>query len=91
MTGNPAQGGIPAPEAPAATIRRAAARMRDAHGPGHLQHGFWAMLARELDRIALDANAARLTGSILITTWCDEPGAVISALSVARAYLADTT
>lgn len=61
-------------ETHAETLRRAAALMREQHGPEHVRHRFWHTLADWLD-VAAEA----LPGAVLI-----------HALRIARAYLGET-
>jgi hypothetical protein len=65
-------------ETPAALLRRAAAHMRDHHGPGHPRHKFWAQLADWLDEVAADRHSS-------LPAWVDD-----GTLRVARAYLGET-
>jgi hypothetical protein len=60
---------------PVEELRRAAALMREQHGPDHVRHQFWFALADWLDDEAAGAQ----------TPW-GEPTA--HALAVTRAYLA---
>lgn len=63
-------------------IRRAAALMRERHGPDHVRHLFWNSLAYWLDAQATDLERAdsRLSA-------CDSPGNVTAADAIARFYL----
>jgi hypothetical protein len=68
-------------ETPAEIIRRAAALMREQHGPGHPRHDFWRALAGLLEGEAL---AAELLGNSL-------EGTTFDVLKVALAYLGEPT
>jgi hypothetical protein len=64
----------------AETLRHAAARMREAHGPDHPRHEFWHRLADLLDSEAVNAEA--------FATHKNPLGAPsVHVIAVAHAYL----
>ena len=80
-------------ESPAGTIRRAAALMREQHGPDHVRHEFWHALAAWLETEAcnydeLAAGPYGAVGEAFVAG--DFGGDVDPAIVVARAYLEAT-